>query len=177
MTRAFSLTETAPDADAEFARRVREHQAMVYSIAWHCLRDRAAAEETAQDVFLELHRRREELEADGHLKNWLRKVTMNRCIDQARRRKLRPRIGIEDIPEPSVTAEPGDPLLRDALQRLVAALPQKWRMVVVLRYQEDMEPAEIAELIGAPLGTVKSQLHRALSVLREKMTRRMGETV
>jgi RNA polymerase sigma-70 factor (ECF subfamily) len=66
-------------------------------------------------------------------------------------------------------------MLRKTLQRLVTALPEKWRMMVVLRYQEDLEPAEIAALMNLPLGTVKSQLHRALALLREKLTRRKGE--
>jgi RNA polymerase sigma-70 factor (ECF subfamily) len=181
MTRALSLTGKAAVAaavpDAGFAALVREHQAMVYSIAYHFLQDRAAAEEIAQDVFLELYRRNHELESPEHVKYWLRKVTTNRCIDQARRRKLRPRIGLDEIPEPVAATGGGDPLLRHTLQRLVGGLPEKWRMMVVLRYQEDLEPAEIAQLMDVPLGTVKSQLHRALAILREKLTRWKGDTI
>ena len=181
MTRALSLTDkaapetTAPDGG--FAGLVREHQAMVYSIAYHALQDRAAAEEIAQDVFLELYRRNHELVSPEHIKYWLRKVATNRCIDQARRRKLRPRVGLDDIPEPAAATGAEDPLLRHTLQRLVAGLPAKWRMMVVLRYQEDLEPAEIAQLMDVPLGTVKSQLHRALAILREKLTRWKGDRV
>ena len=179
MTRVLSMTgdaavATAPAAD-DFAEVVREHQAMVFSIAYHCLQDVASAEEVAQEVFLELYRRRREVASPEHVKHLLRKVATHRSIDSMRRRKLRPRIGLEDIPEPAALASGGDPLLRRTLQRLVAGLPEKWRMIVVLRYQEDLEPAEIAELMNVPLGTVKSQLHRALAILREKLTRWKGE--
>jgi RNA polymerase sigma-70 factor (ECF subfamily) len=181
MTRALSppgKTATAAAApDVRFTAMVREHQAMVYSIAYHCLQDRAAAEETAQDVFLELYRRSGELDSPEHVKYWLRKVTANRCIDQARRRRLRPRISLDEIPEPVAATGGGDPLLRQTLQRLVAGLPEKWRMMVVLRYQEDLEPAEIAQLMDVPVGTVKSQLHRALAILREKLTRWKGDRI
>ena len=61
------------------------------------------------------------------------------------------------------------------LQRLVQALPEKPRMIMVLRYQEDLEPAEIAAVVGMPLATVKSHLQRSLAMLREKLTRCVGE--
>lgn len=162
-------------ATDDFPGLVREHQAMVFSIAYHCLQDGAAAEEIAQEVFLELYRRRREVVSPEHVKHLLRKVATHRSIDYARRRKLRPRVGLEDIPEPATLPSGGDPLLRRTLQKLVGGLPEKWRMIVVLRYQEDLEPAEIAELMNVPVGTVKSQLHRALAILREKLTRWKGE--
>jgi RNA polymerase sigma-70 factor (ECF subfamily) len=59
---------------------------------------------------------------------------------------------------------------------MVASLPEAQRMTVILRYQEELEPAEIAGLLEMPLATVKSHLHRALALLREKLERRgMGE--
>ena len=61
--------------------------------------------------------------------------------------------------------------------RMVGALPEIPRMVVVLRYQEDMGPAEIAEALDRPLATVRSDLHRALALLREKSARVFGETL
>src|ERR1035438_8601002 len=85
---------------ADFEGIVREHQSMVFSIAYHFLHDRPAAEELAQDVFLQLYKSMGELQSAEHLKRWLRRVTTNRCIDHCRRRKLMPRIGLEQIPEP-----------------------------------------------------------------------------
>src|SRR6266404_9063275 len=90
-----------------FADVVRAHQAMVFSIAYHFLRDRAAAEEIAQDVFLQLYRSLGELATDAHVTFWLRKVTSHRSIDWVRKRKLQPAISLDDAPEPCVPGEPG----------------------------------------------------------------------
>ena len=65
-------------------------------------------------------------------------------------------------------------MLARRLRQLVASLPPKQRMMVVLRYQEDLEPGEISQLLNMPLGTVKSQLQRSLAILREKVARTMG---
>jgi RNA polymerase sigma-70 factor (ECF subfamily) len=62
-------------------------------------------------------------------------------------------------------------LLSDRLSRLIGELPERPRMMVVLRFQEEMEPAEIAQTMGVPVGTVKSSLHRALGVLRGRLER------
>jgi RNA polymerase sigma-70 factor (ECF subfamily) len=62
-------------------------------------------------------------------------------------------------------------LLAGVLKRLVARLPERSRMIVVLRFQEDLEPAEIAEMLSIPLGTVKSNLHRSLALLRARLER------
>ena len=65
------------DAPRPFADLLRAHQAMVFSVAYHFLHDRAVAEEIAQDVFLELYRRLKELKTEAHVAYWLRKVTSN----------------------------------------------------------------------------------------------------
>jgi RNA polymerase sigma-70 factor (ECF subfamily) len=162
------------DPDA-FAAIVSEHQSMVFSIAYHFLRDRAVAEELAQEVFLHLHRNLRAIQSPTHLLHWLRKVTSHRCVDQARRRKLRPRISLteylEHAPEPRAECRTGDPLLAGELRRLIERLPVRSRLIVILRFQEDLEPGEIAETLGIPLGTVKSNLHRSLALLRGKLER------
>src|ERR1039457_3449313 len=159
----------------DFGSLVRQHQAMVFSIAWHLLRDRAVAEELAQDVFLSLYQHLAELESPEHVQFWLRRVTSNRALDVARRRQRRPMVSLENAPEPVAMTPTGDPLLGTALKKLVAALPEKARAIVVLRYQEDLDPAEIARVLGIPVGTVKSQLQRALGLLREKLSRVVGQ--
>lgn len=160
---------------AGFEEIVRERQSMVFSIAYHFLHDRAAAEEQAQEVFLQLYKSLGELESPEHLTRWLRRVTSNRCIDVCRRRKLMPRIGLDEVPEPSIPARATDPLLSRAIRRMVASLPEKWRALIVLKYQEEMETEEIAQTLGMPAGTVKSQLSRALDFLRAKASRVLGE--
>jgi RNA polymerase sigma-70 factor, ECF subfamily len=159
---------------ADFAEIVREQQGMVFSIAYHFLHDRALAEEVAQETFWQLHKHLESLESPAHVVYWLRRATSNRCIDYARRQRLAPQVCLESVPEPAAGDAPGDPMLARRLRQLVASLPPKQRMVVVLRYQEDLEPEEIADLLSLPLGTVKSQLQRSLAILREKVARTMG---
>ena len=155
-----------------FADIVRQHQSMVFSLAYHFLQDRALAEDVTQEVFLQLYRERESLASDQHVRHWLRKVASHRCIDAARRRKVRPRLAIEELPhEPAARETFQDPLLSETLRKLVATLPETPRMIVVLRYQEDMDPSEIAETVGMPVATVKSHLHRSLGMLREKFER------
>ena len=148
---------------------------MVFSLAWRFLRDRSLAEELAQDVFLELHRHLGAIESPAHLVFWLRKVASRRCIDQTRRRAFWPKFRLDEVPEPAARTREADPLVSRALARLVASLPEKARMVVILRYQEDLDPSEIAEVLEMPLGTVKSHLQRSLDLLRDKLARSVGE--
>jgi RNA polymerase sigma-70 factor (ECF subfamily) len=158
-----------------FAEVLRANQSMVFSLAYHFLRDRGAAEEVAQDVFLRLHRKLDHLEDARHVTFWLRKVTSHRCIDYVRKRGSQCTIALADTAEPSVDDQHGDPLLNRRLRQLVATLAEKPRMVMVLRYQEDLTPEEISEVLEMPVRTVKSHLHRSLGILRDKIERSMGD--
>ena len=146
---------------------------MVFSIALRILGDRFLAEETAQDVFLELHAKLDELDSDDHVLHWLRRATVHRSIDRIRQRGRRPEVVTDpgELPELAVEASPGDPLLSRQIRQLVASLPETPRAVIVLRYQEDMLPEEIAAALSMPVATVKSHLRRTLQLLREKMAR------
>lgn len=174
LARLAECVATVPNGPGEFAEVVRREQSMVFSIALHFLRDRQAAEEIAQDVFLHLHRTLDTLRSPEHVTHWLRRVTTHRCIDYSRRRK-RPQVSLEDVPELRSESRHRDPMLARRLRQLIASLPEKARMVVVLRYQEDLTPLEIADTLGMPVATVKSHLQRSLALLREKVTRAIGE--
>ncbi|WP_268235281.1 RNA polymerase sigma factor [Silvibacterium dinghuense] len=151
-----------------------EHQSMVFSIALRVVTDRGVAEEVAQDVFLELHAQLPELESPEHVLFWLRRVTTHRSIDALRRRKSRPETPMDwnELPEiPDTSAAEDDEGLSSRLQQLVASLPAIPRSVVVLRYQEEMSPEQIAAALQMPVATVKSHLQRSLRLLREKAAR------
>jgi RNA polymerase sigma-70 factor, ECF subfamily len=148
---------------------VRRHQSMVFSLALHALRNRAAAEDLAQDVFLRLYRDIGCLESTPHVISWLRRVTSHRCIDELRRRRYQRELAMDAVPERSVAPSTREMILEDRIQRLVASLPPRARMVVVLRYQEDLDPAEIADALQMPVNTVKSHLRRSLAVLRARL--------
>jgi RNA polymerase sigma-70 factor (ECF subfamily) len=159
------------DLDA-FADLVRHHQRLVFGIACRMLDDRAAAEDLAQDVFVQLHRHLATIESDAHLGSWLRRVITHRAIDAVRERRRRPVTPLEAVAEPASTpaGEP-DPLLVRSLRTEVASLPAAARAVMVLRYQRELGPVEIAETLDMPLNTVKSHLKRSLAVLRAKCAR------
>ena len=160
----------------DFAGLVKQHQAMVFSVAYHYLHNRDTAQEVAQEVFLSLHRNLASIETPSHAAFWLRKVAVQRSIDEGRRRMRRPQVALEDVAEPSIPAPTGDPMLGETLRKLIATLAETPRMVMILRYQEDLDPMEISEMMEIPLATVKSHLQRSLALLREKLARRgMGE--
>jgi len=167
-----SASREMTDDPERFEDLVREHQSMVFSMACRYLRNRALAEEIAQDVFLQLYRKLPLLESPDHVLHWLRWVTAHRLIDHSRQEKRRPQSPLEDAPEPA-TADPAsmssDPLLADMLRELVAALPENARIVMILRYQEDLDPMDIARALDMPIATVKSHLQRSLALLRDKL--------
>jgi RNA polymerase sigma-70 factor, ECF subfamily len=151
-----------------FAALVRRYQRSVYSIALRMLCDSHKAEDLAQEVFLQLHRGLSSIESDTHLAFWLRKVTANRAIDRIRQE---PRYDIAPLDEAAaVVTDEGDddPLLRRRLGELVAELQPVPRAVVLLRYQEDLDPVEIARTLDMSINTVKSHLKRSLTTLRAR---------
>ena len=168
---------TTEDDEQRFRNLMLEHQSMVFSIALRILGDPSMAEEAAQDVFLELHAKLGELASEAHVLYWLRRVTVHRSIDQARRRLRRPQdhaavsFAAPGVAEPAAVEQETDPWLADRLQQMIASLPIVPRTVIILRYQEGLMPEEIAVLLDMPVATVKSHLQRALKVLRIKAKR------
>ena len=133
---------------------------------------RDAADDLAQEVFLQLHLNLKSVESSAHLAFWLRRVVTHRAIDRLR---SRPRVSIgslDDEPEIEDPQPQGDPLLQRQLRRLIAELPSSARAVMLLRYQEDLDPLEIARTLDMPVNTVKSHLKRSLAALREQISAR-----
>jgi RNA polymerase sigma-70 factor (ECF subfamily) len=172
---AEALADARRGDQTAFADLVRHHQGMVFGLAYNFLRDRALAEELAQEVFLHLYRSLTQIESPEHLSFWLRKVTGHRCIDYTRRHKHDARVSVDDLPDQPCEFRQSDPLMSEMLKKLVATLPERPRMILALRYQEDLDPAEIAEVLSMPVNTVKSHLRRSLAMLREKVSRSLGE--
>ncbi len=119
---------------------------------------------------MQLHRRIAAIESDAHLLFWLRKVTTNQAIDRLRQDKRHRIVPLDD--DPGIAAEPleSDPLLQQRLRALIAQLPAAARAIVLLRFQEDMDPTEIAEALDMSINTVKSHLRRSIAVLREGLS-------
>lgn len=166
------------DAAAQTFRDLLErHQARVFSIAFRILGDGGAAEEVAQDVFLELYRNLNRLESDEHVAAWLRRVTCHRATDALRRRAARGDAAAEEYQDGMglrTVVRDFMPLM-NRVEQLLLTLPPAQRSVMLLRYQEDLEPEDIAIELEMPLATVRSHLQRALKLLREKANRTLKE--
>jgi RNA polymerase sigma-70 factor, ECF subfamily len=168
----------AEDWQPDFEQLVDEHQSMVFSLALSMTGDRGLAEEIAQDVFMELDRNMAKIESPQHAIFWLRRVAISRSTDALRRRQARGFGQWVEIVESQLAREleRGSPL-GDRIEALLATLPEAQRAAIVLRYQEDLTPEEIAVTLGAPLATVKSQLQRGLKLLRAKAESQLKEYV
>ena len=166
----------------DFEELVEEHQSMVFSLAWRLTGDRGLAEELAQDVLLELDRNLSKLKSADHARFWLRQVTLHRSADALRRKRanaaslstdlwveLEERHGFMEMDLKSP--------LGVRIEELLATLPESQRAALVLRYQEDLTPEEIAVTMRSPVATVKSQLQRGLKLLRMRAGQTLKEYV
>ncbi len=166
------------DSNAEtFRALVDRHKSMVFSIAYRMLGDYGIAEEVAQDVFLELYRWINRLESDAHVTFWLRRTATHRSTDAIRRRNIRPEAAAEEWEESFERAifacggardEHRAVSLSARLERALLTLPEQQRAAVLLRYQEDLSPDEIARVTGETVPAVKSNLQRGMALLRRK---------
>jgi RNA polymerase sigma-70 factor (ECF subfamily) len=151
---------------------------MVFSLAWRMTADRGLAEEVAQDVFLELDRNLKKIESPQHALFWLRRVAMSRSADALRRRRVRGvDLWVEIEESHGAMAEERWSPLGARLEQLLTTLPEAQRAALVLRYQEDLTPEEIAATLESPLATVKSNLQRGLKLLRAKAESNLREFV
>ena len=168
----------AHDWQPDFEQLVDQHQSMVFSLALRMTGDRGLAEEIAQDVFVELDRNLGRIESADHACFWLRRVAMSRSADAMRRRRVRGiDLWVEMEDEHGAPAEERASPLGARLEQLLATLPEPQRAALVLRYQEDLTPEEIAATLESPLATVKSHLQRGLKLLRAKAATNLKEFV
>lgn len=155
---------------AGFTALVRLHQARVYGIALRMLMDRALAEDLSQEVFLQLHHSIRSIDSHQHLVFWLRQVTARRAIDRLRREHRTETLALDESLGLTVADSEDDPLLRQHIQSLIGGLAPMPRAVMLLRYQEDLDPLDIARALEIPVNTVKSHLKRSLATLRTQLS-------
>jgi len=171
------LVDRALRDQEAFAEIIDRHKAMVYSLVYNFFRNRTVAEDISQDAYLELFRNLDRIESDNHMTFWLRQTVTRKCIDWSRRQKHRRYQPLEDVPEPGVEPQERDLLMEGALAAKVAGLPEKMRLVLILRFQEDLKLSEIADTLDIPVNTVKTTLRRALERLRPKVSHLAREVV
>ncbi len=163
---------------------VRRHQRPIYNLIVRMVRDRALAEDLAQETFLKAFTHLAGFDARFKLSNWLLKIAHNTVIDYLRQQR-HPVVSLDasapDEPEGAaqvVDAAAVDPLetlereeLARAIEQAVARLRPVYRQAIILRYHEDLSHEEIAGIMEIPVGTVKSYLHRA----RADLAKLLGE--
>ena len=151
------------------------YSGMLFAMLVRILRDRQAAEEVLQDLFLQLWRNASSFDASrGSLPAWLMVIGRNRAISRLRRRDSQE--VLEDVEAWPANAVPSSldiehetqrTQLAEKLRSAMAALPREQREAVELAYFEGMTQTEIAECTGSPLGTVKSRVRAAMQTLKQ----------
>ena len=162
--------------ESAFEALVKRYEVPLRKLAYGYLRDRMLAEDVAQESFLQAYQRLDSLGRVEAFRSWLYRIAINRAHDQLRRKAWKGEVAGEEGEERiRQMAEPGSPEQRledrDFGRRLgvcLAELPEKYRRPLVLKEIEGMTYAEIAEVLGWPMGTVQIRIHRARLRLRAR---------
>jgi RNA polymerase sigma-70 factor (ECF subfamily) len=159
-----ALVRAAQGGSAEAVDELfRRHWPAAHRAAWLVVHDAAAAEDIAQEAFVSALRGLDRFDRRRPLAPWLHRIVVNRAIDWARARALRPETAADALPEPAAP-EATDDIGPDLISAL-ADLGPEHRAVVVLRHLLGYTPGEIATMLDLPRGTVNSRLRRALDAL------------
>ena len=161
------------DSDA-FETLYQQHLKRVYNIAWRMMGNDADAQDVAQEVMLKAWRALPGFKLDSSLSTWLYRIAMNACSDELRKRKNKT-ISVDVLAETG--REPGDDGFEQSAadsQNLAWAIDQlneEYRAAVVLRDVQGYSYEEIAQILGCPIGTVRSRINRAREHLRALIDR------
>jgi RNA polymerase sigma-70 factor (ECF subfamily) len=167
-------------AAPDFAAATLVHAAALYRTAYHLAGSVVEAEDLTQETYLRAYRGFTGFRG-GDIRAWLFTILRHAFLDECRRRKRMPVIESADddvfsfsssdpgVWTPSAESEALRCLPSEAVDRAFAALPPDWRLVVLLADVEDLSYREIADVMGIPIGTVMSRLHRARKRLQEQL--------
>jgi len=153
-----------------FARLVTRYERQVYNLAYRMLGNAEDAEDAAQETFLRAYTALPSLQMGRKFSSWLLSIAANLCVDLLRRRRFA-WLSLEDLSFrlAAPAEDPDRSVLRQEeagrIQRLLDRLPEKYRLLVILRYWYDLSYEEIASTTGLSLGAVKTRLHRARCML------------
>ena len=177
---------------ASFELLVRRHAAELFQFVLRFTNDAMAAEDVVQESFLQVHTSAESFDLRRKFKPWLFTIAANKARDHLRRRTRRSELPIDAVVDAadgagkrfvellSADAPPVDEALvvedkRRAVRAAVEAMPEKLREMLILAYYHHFPYQEIAEVVGVPLGTVKSRLHAAVVAFRGAYEAVIGE--
>ncbi len=176
------VAEAIEGSELAFRTLVERYQRPVFSLVLRMVRDHGIAEDVTQEVFVKAWVALSRYDPRRRFASWLFKIASNAAIDQLRRKKL-PTTPIEtsDADQSSILdriederSESPDTLVKrhelsSALEAAVAALRPEYRLVVLLRFREELPYKDIAEATGMPLGTVKTNLRRARREIEDRL--------
>lgn len=152
----------------------RRHAARVFSVVRRLAGEDAAAEDWAQDAWVEAIRALPEFRGRSRFSTWLYRIAVNRALQGLRRRKRQQRREAEAVRVRDASRTGEAALLRIGLERALDRLPSGMRTVLVLHDVEGYSHAEIAERLGVTEGTSKSQLFKARARMRELLRSQPG---
>lgn len=162
-----------------FGELVSRYQNKVFHLAFGFTRDQATADDLAQEIFLKAYLALPGFKGKAEFSTWLYRLAINHIKDYLR--KMKKRFQREERLEEakvSLMAEEGESKEEEEelmekrrllIAKVMATLPEKYRIILTLRDVEGLAYEEIASLLGMSIGTVDSRLHRARKLLREKM--------
>ena len=149
--------------EAEFAQRVTALERALHRVARGYLVRPQDCADAVQEAILKAWTARHTLRREEYFKTWLTRILINECKTALRRKKtLLPFGDLEDIPAPERSADLD-------LEKALYALSEKYRLVVLMHYQDGYTLEEIARVLGVPIGTVKARLSRARDKLRQEL--------
>jgi RNA polymerase sigma-70 factor (sigma-E family) len=151
--------------DHAFREYVRARHRALLRTAYLLTGNLADAEDLVQSALAKTYLARNRIEDRGALDSYVRRAMVNTQISWWRRRRLE-EFPTDEIPDQAAADYPVSTDLQESLRRAIDRLPQRMRAAVVLRYYEDMTEAEVADVLGVSLGTVKSTVSRAVAKLR-----------
>jgi RNA polymerase sigma-70 factor (ECF subfamily) len=164
------------DCDA-FTTLVERHEARLYNVCLRILGSPEDARDATQDAFLTVLRKLDQFRGDAAFTTWMHRVAVNACYDLLRKRKRQPMLRLVADEEADRTDDLGPPVSDPAdavaggidVARALAQVPEDFRIVLVLADVEDLPYDEIARVLGVPIGTVKSRVHRGRITLARAM--------
>src|SRR3954449_2686613 len=155
--------------EGAFQELVERYRQLVFALIARTVADSSRAEDLAQDVFLRIYRGLPYFRGEARLSTWIYRIVSNVCLQQDASRWPAPSLDDPDgrVPVPAVIdRQYSDLELRDRLEKAIALLPTPYRLLIAAHYLEGVQYEDLAEAMQLPLGTVKTQLHRARRQLR-----------
>ncbi len=169
------VTRVAAGDRRAFEALYDRYAATVFGLALKMLGDREVAEDAVQEIFWRVWRRLGSFDRSRAFAPWLFGIAHNYCIDELRRRKVRPQQVYEDDDHPILSGIPDDTDIgetailteqRQVVRSALEQLPEEQRQALLLAYFGGLTQQEIAAQLGNPLGTVKTRMRLGLQKLR-----------